>query len=409
MAQVTIKFRRATADQWSSVNPILADGEIGVDLDNNKFKIGDGLTDWNTLTYFSGDIGPEGPQGLPGEQGPQGETGLQGDVGPQGEPGIQGPDGADGAEGPQGPQGETGPAGAEGPQGIQGDQGPPGPAGADGAVGPQGPQGDPGPTGPAGADGAEGPQGPQGDPGPAGPAGADGEPGSAFVLKGVVPTVDDLPDPADEGDIWQVASSGNWWQYQGLLGWVDIGNYIGPEGSQGETGPAGPAGVDGAQGPQGPQGDQGPPGPAGADGAIGPQGPQGDPGPAGADGGFVARTTATLTTASLADDATEDNTITLKPGYRLLKVETDIAARVRIYDSTASQTADASRQIGTDPTGAHGVILDFVTTPSVLAWWLNPAVDGYMTTATDTVPVSVTNLSGSTDTVTVTLTWVRSE
>jgi len=30
MAQVTIKFRRATADQWSSVNPILADGEIGV-------------------------------------------------------------------------------------------------------------------------------------------------------------------------------------------------------------------------------------------------------------------------------------------------------------------------------------------------------------------------------------------
>ena len=382
MAQVTIKFRRATADQWSSVNPILADGEIGVDLDNNKFKIGDGLTDWNTLTYFSGDIGPEGPRGLPGEQGPQGETGLQGAVGPQGEPGIQGPPGPAGADGPQGPQGEPGPAGAdgaEGPQGPQGDQGPPGPAGADGATGPQGPKGDPGPTGPAGADGATGPQGPQGEPGP---AGADGEPGSAFVLKGVIPTVDDLPVTAEVGDIWQVASSGNWWQYQGLLGWVDIGNYIGPEGPQGETGPAG------------------------ADGA---QGPQGDPGPAGADGGFVARATADVTTASLSNNATENTTITLKPGYRLLKVETDIPARVRIYDSTDKRTADASRGIGTDPTGVHGVILDLVTTEANLSWWLSPVVDGYTSDATDTVPLAITNLSGSTDTVTVTVTWVRSE
>jgi len=379
MAQVTIKFRRATADQWSSVNPILADGEIGVDLDNNKFKIGDGFTDWNTLTYFSGDIGPEGPQGLPGEQGPQGETGLQGDVGPQGEPGIQGPEGPEGPEGPAGPAGADGAQGPQGIQGIQGDQGPPGPAGADGAVGPQGPQGDPGPPGPAGADGAEGPQGPQGDPGP---AGADGEPGSAFVLKGVVPTVNDLPDPADEGDIWQVSSSGNWWQYQGLLGWVDIGNYVGPEG------------------PQGPQGPQGEPGPQGATGPAGSDG---------ADGGFVARATADVTTASLTNNATENTTITLKPGYRLLKVETDIPARVRIYDSTDKRTADASRGIGTDPTGVHGVILDLVTTEANLSWWLSPVVDGYTSDANDTVPLAITNLSGSTDTVTVTVTWVRSE
>ena len=151
------------------------------------------------------------------------------------------------------------------------------------------------------------------------------------------------------------------------------------------------------------KGDKGDPGPAG------PQGIQGEPGPAGADGGFVARTTAEVTTSSLANNATEDITVTLKSGYRLLKVETDVAARVRVYDSIDHRTADATRAIGTDPSGVHGVILDLVTTASTLAWWLSPVVDGYTENAGDTVPLAITNLSGSTDTVTVIFTWVRSE
>ena len=244
-------------------------------------------------------------------------------------------------------------------KGDKGDKGDPGPAGPQGI---QGPKGDPGADGAVGPAGPQGSQGIPGEPGPAGPAGAVG--------------------PA------------------------------GPQGSQGIPGEPGPAGADGATGPAGPQGIQGEPGPAGADGDVGPAGPQGiqgEPGPAGADGGFVSRTTSEITTSSLANNATEDTTVTLKPGYRLLKVETDVAARVRVYDSTASRTADASRPIGTDPTGAHGVILDFVTTVSTLEWWLNPVVDGYTTANNDTVPLAITNLSGSTDTVTVTFTWVRSE
>ena len=116
-----------------------------------------------------------------------------------------------------------------------------------------------------------------------------------------------------------------------------------------------------------------------------------------------------MTTASLPSNNTENVSLTLKPGYRVLCIETDKAARVRAYDSTASRTADASRPVGTDPTGQHGVIFDVVTTASTLTWWLNPVVDGYTTDAGDTVPLAVTNLSGSTGTVTVTLTWVRSE
>lgn len=44
--------RRGTADQWTSVNPVLSAGEIGVETDTNQFKIGDGITNWSALSYF---------------------------------------------------------------------------------------------------------------------------------------------------------------------------------------------------------------------------------------------------------------------------------------------------------------------------------------------------------------------
>lgn len=50
MAQ-QIQFRRGTSAEWASANPILAQGEIGVNLDGNRFKIGTGLTSWNNLDY----------------------------------------------------------------------------------------------------------------------------------------------------------------------------------------------------------------------------------------------------------------------------------------------------------------------------------------------------------------------
>ena len=50
MAQ-QIQFRRGTSAEWAAANPILAQGEIGVNLDGNRFKIGTGLTSWNNLDY----------------------------------------------------------------------------------------------------------------------------------------------------------------------------------------------------------------------------------------------------------------------------------------------------------------------------------------------------------------------
>ena len=47
-----IQFRRDTAANWTSVNPILAQGELGLETDTSNYKIGDGVTDWNTLIYY---------------------------------------------------------------------------------------------------------------------------------------------------------------------------------------------------------------------------------------------------------------------------------------------------------------------------------------------------------------------
>lgn len=48
---VQIQLRRSTASEWTAANPLLAQGEIGIELDTNKFKIGTGLTSWNNLSY----------------------------------------------------------------------------------------------------------------------------------------------------------------------------------------------------------------------------------------------------------------------------------------------------------------------------------------------------------------------
>lgn len=48
-----IRMRRNWAADWRMENPILASGEIGVELDAGRFKLGDGVTVWKDLSYFS--------------------------------------------------------------------------------------------------------------------------------------------------------------------------------------------------------------------------------------------------------------------------------------------------------------------------------------------------------------------
>lgn len=47
-----IQIRRDTASNWTSANPTLAQGELGVETDTLKIKVGDGSTAWASLSYL---------------------------------------------------------------------------------------------------------------------------------------------------------------------------------------------------------------------------------------------------------------------------------------------------------------------------------------------------------------------
>ena len=46
-----IQLRNDTASAWTTANPVLAQGEFGIESDTLKQKIGDGITAWNALGY----------------------------------------------------------------------------------------------------------------------------------------------------------------------------------------------------------------------------------------------------------------------------------------------------------------------------------------------------------------------
>jgi hypothetical protein len=121
-----------------------------------------------------------------------------------------------------------------------------------------------------------------------------------------------------------------------------------------------------------------------------------------------ARTTVTYTTASLANATQESGLVALSQGYQILKIQLDRSARVRLYGTTSDRTADASRAAGTDPSSTAGVMLDFSSVTGAGTWELNP-IDGVFYGSGSSVPILIDNLSGSTSTVAVTLTWKQTE
>lgn len=52
--QTLIQFRRGLASQWTTANPILSAGTLGVETDTLKVKVGNGTTAWNALQYLNG-------------------------------------------------------------------------------------------------------------------------------------------------------------------------------------------------------------------------------------------------------------------------------------------------------------------------------------------------------------------
>ena len=52
-----LQLRHDTAANWTTANTLLLAGEIGLEVDTNRMKIGNGTTAWTLLPYFPADSG----------------------------------------------------------------------------------------------------------------------------------------------------------------------------------------------------------------------------------------------------------------------------------------------------------------------------------------------------------------
>lgn len=55
---IRLQLRRDTSANWALYNPVLAMGEVGLDITSRKMKVGDGISTWSLLDYFM--TGPAG-------------------------------------------------------------------------------------------------------------------------------------------------------------------------------------------------------------------------------------------------------------------------------------------------------------------------------------------------------------
>ena len=272
-AITSIKFRRGTAAQWASTNPVLSAGEMGLETDTRKFKFGDGTLQWSSISYASA-VGTKGEGFLISETAPVGPdigdvwycNDTTGDLAGRSfirydgywveiNPGTLGPKGDAGtiAVG-------TVTTGAPGSSATITNVGTASSATLNFAI----PRGDVGETGATGATGA-----------------------AATIAVGTTTTGDAGTSASVTNSGTSGAATFDFTIPRGDTGATGATGSTGPQGDTGDTGPQGIQGETGATGATGPQGDTGPQGIQGIQGetgATGATGPQGETGATGATG-----------------------------------------------------------------------------------------------------------------------------
>ena len=81
MYGVSIQFKYKNANDWAGTEVLLA-GEIGLEIDTKKYKLGDGSTQWSELAYYSDPIVSDAVDALAGrlDSAESSITTLQGNV-----------------------------------------------------------------------------------------------------------------------------------------------------------------------------------------------------------------------------------------------------------------------------------------------------------------------------------------
>ena len=113
---VRVRHKRMSARDWARSNFVLYEGELGIESDTGKVKVGNGRDRFSALAYLTGPKGDKGDPGQTGSRGPAGPAGPVGPVGPRGADGVlrlenltsQQRESLRGPAGPRGPVGEGG-------------------------------------------------------------------------------------------------------------------------------------------------------------------------------------------------------------------------------------------------------------------------------------------------------------
>lgn len=128
-------------------------------------------------------------------------------------------------------------------------------------------------------------------------------------------------------------------------------------------------------------------------------------------GSLQSRTVVTGVTTSIANNGIGNTNITGFKSYSLMKVGLSTIGWLRLYTDSASRSADASRNVGIDPTPGSGVIAEVVTTGISTTQIISPFVMGgnLDEPASTTIYAAITNLSGTTQQITANLTILQLE
>ena len=123
-----------------------------------------------------------------------------------------------------------------------------------------------------------------------------------------------------------------------------------------------------------------------------------------------------ITSSSLANNAHEQTTFVARPGLIVYQIATDKPARIRLYQNTTKQASDVGRALSSDlqtnlnfDAGDAGVLVDLETSTGKLTRMLSPITIVATVPSSTNIPITVTNLSGSTDIIQVTLTIMEIE
>ena len=128
-------------------------------------------------------------------------------------------------------------------------------------------------------------------------------------------------------------------------------------------------------------------------------------------GSLQSRITVSGVTTSIPNLGIGNTDITGFKSYSLMKVGLSTVGWIRLYTDSTSRANDVTRSVGEDPAPGSGVIAEVVTTGISTQQIITPFVMGgnMDTPVTDKIYVAITNLSGSTQTITANLTILQLE